>query len=128
MLTIILVVIIATIFDIVNEFINKIRKRRLDAGLITVIDTEAEPQFTVTNQQDEQILLVNESIQQHYTKKQAYLNIVQSLSIHRNFQKIFVVSSDEKQILCLNAIRFISLAWVILGHTYLFIGSFAGFF
>ncbi len=45
--------------------------------------------------------------------------IAAALSIFRNAKKIFHVTKNADHFDCLNAIRVISITWVIVGHTYL---------
>jgi hypothetical protein len=48
------------------------------------------------------------------------LKIIRSFSFYTNAKKVFNTSKSDDQLNCLHAIRFLSLAWVILGHTFAF--------
>ena len=43
-----------------------------------------------------------------------------SFSAYTNSIKLFTISKSNDQLDCLHAIRFLSISWVILGHTYAF--------
>ena len=47
--------------------------------------------------------------------------LLQAFSVKRNLPKIFnITSSSEGELSCLHGIRFLSMTWVILGHTFYF--------
>ena len=116
----------ATIFDILYEYTNKMKQRRLQESLITNIETEIESEPSLLNN-DYERLLVNVTLPNPvFLKQNICITLIQSFSAHRNFRKLFYVSKNENQLLCLNGIRFLSLSWVILGHTYLFIAPLTG--
>ena len=54
------------------------------------------------------------------------LKILLSFSAYTNVIKIFKISKSEGQLECLHGIRFFSMAWVVLGHTYAFSAALAG--
>ena len=48
------------------------------------------------------------------------MKILLSFSIYTNGKKILNVSQPSGTLTAINGIRFISMTWVILGHTYVF--------
>ncbi len=44
--------------------------------------------------------------------------ILLSFSAYSNTKRIFTIGNTDGQLECLNGVRFFSIAWVILGHTY----------
>jgi hypothetical protein len=117
----------ATVFDVLYKYINKKKQQRLNESLITNIETEIESQTSLLNN-DYERLLVNVTLPNPVVLKQNIcVTIIQAFSAHRNFKKLFQISTNEKsELLCLNGIRFLSLSWVILGHTYYFIAPLTG--
>ena len=56
------------------------------------------------------------------------LKMICSFSFYANAKKIFhTTKTENSQLSCLHAIRFLSLAWVILGHTFAFGINMTGF-
>ena len=55
------------------------------------------------------------------SKQSTFTRILLSFSAYTNTVKLFKVGKNADQLDCLNAIRFLSLCWVILGHSYSFI-------
>ena len=54
-------------------------------------------------------------------RKVSLHSIVKAFSIQRNLPKIFNISnSHESDLQCLHGLRFLSMTWVILGHTFYF--------
>ena len=54
-------------------------------------------------------------------RKQKWALVIYSFSITRNFQEIFFKpykSIKDKKFEIFNGLRFLSMAWIILGHTY----------
>lgn len=100
---------------------RRIKDKRREEGLITNIESEDEPQLSLLDNNDDhdRLVIVNVTSQ---SNKSIFLSMVHSFSAKRNLSKLFDVSStSENQLLCLNGIRFLSIAWVLLGHTYEFI-------
>lgn len=54
-------------------------------------------------------------------EKSKLLKALLNFSIYTNTVKLFKVSNSDDQLACINAIRFLSIGWVILGHTYVFL-------
>jgi peptidoglycan/LPS O-acetylase OafA/YrhL len=54
-----------------------------------------------------------------------FQKIVSSFSMINNAKKVFNTSSEDFHLKSLHAIRFISLSWVILGHTYGFLALYS---
>ena len=46
--------------------------------------------------------------------------IARALSVYRNGTKLFSTAGSQKTLGCLHGIRFISMSWVILGHSLVF--------
>jgi peptidoglycan/LPS O-acetylase OafA/YrhL len=53
--------------------------------------------------------------------KTKFQQLIRNVSLRTNIKKIFNTNTDHtSQLSCLHAIRFLSLAWVVLGHSCLF--------
>ncbi|XP_048480394.1 uncharacterized protein LOC105382199 [Plutella xylostella] len=72
-------------------------------GLLTIIST---------------IYDINSTIIQKRDKKQIS-KLYQSFSVYTNCRRLVTVSKNPKSIECLDGIRVLAMAWVILGHTYI---------
>ena len=60
-------------------------------------------------------------LKETFFKAEPYgLKMLRSFSFYTNARKVFSVSNNVDQLKCLHGIRFLSLSWVILGHTYAF--------
>ena len=54
-------------------------------------------------------------------QKDSLILLLQAFSVKRNLPKIFnITGSSEGDLSCLHGIRFLSMTWVILGHTFYF--------
>lgn len=53
------------------------------------------------------------------------LQIILCFSLYTNLKKLFTVRKGGDQLDCLHAIRFLSMGWVVLGHTFAFYLGFA---
>ena len=95
-------------------------------GCVMLIGTALEiliyrPQpkeISVTLDGDEAPILVKNPFQPedaHYV-----IQILLAFSIYTNTKKIFSTETTNAQISCLSGIRFLSMVWVILWHTYVF--------
>lgn len=49
-----------------------------------------------------------------------FFQIIMSFSAYTNLRKLFTINKTADQLDCLNGIRFLSMTWVVLGHTYAF--------
>ena len=68
--------------------------------------------YEIIKEEDENL------IQPEKIKNSLIIEILQGFSAIKNSKKIFDITNTEGQLECLNGIRFLSIAWVILGHTY----------
>ena len=101
------------------------KQQRLSQTTITTIEVEEEPRSSTSIDADE-IRLLNNKVPKRLDDNMS-VKIILTFSAYTNIRKIFHIPKDENQLLCLHAIRFISLSWVVLGHTYLFNFGFGGF-
>ncbi|CAH1788359.1 unnamed protein product [Owenia fusiformis] len=51
--------------------------------------------------------------------KDIFMKIVTSFSVYTNLPKVLNTSQGKGTLTCLNGVRFLSMSWVILGHTYI---------
>ena len=47
-------------------------------------------------------------------------NVLKSFSVYTNLKELFALEVNKNHLLTFDAIRVISLSWVILGHTIIF--------
>lgn len=92
------VVLAGTIYDIYGKSVSKYEKKL--KGLIP---------------DDEEKLLPEEK-----KEEPILFQILLCFSIYTNSKKLFTTTKVPGQIDCLHGIRFLSISWVILGHSYLF--------
>jgi len=52
-----------------------------------------------------------------------FVVVFQGFSLYIMFRKIFHVGENKDNLGCINGIRFLSMAWVVIGHTYLLISA-----
>lgn len=72
----------------------------------------------LTLDDDEKLILAKNAFDPedaHYSAK-----ILLAFSVYTNFGKIFATQTGAGHLGCVNGIRFLSMAWVIMGHTYVF--------
>ncbi|OQV21128.1 Nose resistant to fluoxetine protein 6 [Hypsibius exemplaris] len=74
---------------------------------------------------DSRELPVKERTHHHHPAKHAAKpeigilgEILMVFSIYTNTQKLLSVSSNDQSLTCIHGIRFLSMTWVVLGHTY----------
>ena len=110
----------ATIFDILYNLKNYIDKERIKKATIHVID--GEPNSSLLFNEERENLLINLT-QTDQIEDTFCIKMIRSFSAHKNLKKIFHIPKhiDENQLTCLHGIRFLSLMWVILGHSYVFV-------
>ncbi|CAJ0959873.1 unnamed protein product, partial [Mesorhabditis belari] len=73
-----------------------------------------------------QVKTLPEKEKKEYREKQhSFLKFILAFSIYTNGQQILKTDHGGKtdQIDCLHGMRFLSMAWIILGHTYYYIGT-----
>ena len=58
------------------------------------------------------------------TKTLSFQNCVKAFSALRNLKKICNITDSNEELSCLHGIRFLSMTWVILGHTFFFAMSY----
>ncbi|PAV56380.1 hypothetical protein WR25_15490 [Diploscapter pachys] len=56
-------------------------------------------------------------------KSSTFLKVILGYSVYRNGSEILKTSNKEGDIECLHGIRFLSMCWIILGHTYYYLGT-----
>ncbi len=61
-----------------------------------------------------------------FKESNVLLDILKTFSFYTNTIKLFNVSGNQDQLSCLHGIRFLSLGWVILGHSYSFVLGYVG--
>ncbi|RCN37202.1 hypothetical protein ANCCAN_16903 [Ancylostoma caninum] len=52
-----------------------------------------------------------------------FIRIILAYSMYTNGLEILRTGKKEGEVDCLHGIRFLSMCWIILGHTYYYIGS-----
>ncbi|VDK58560.1 unnamed protein product [Cylicostephanus goldi] len=52
-----------------------------------------------------------------------FIRIILAYSVYTNGQEILKTTKKEGEVNCLHGIRFLSMCWIILGHTYYYIGK-----
>jgi peptidoglycan/LPS O-acetylase OafA/YrhL len=56
---------------------------------------------------------------EHQSPKQsALMKLAIGFSLYTNTAKLFRITNNADQLGCLNGIRYLSIGWVVLGHTY----------
>jgi hypothetical protein len=101
------------------------KHQKLLETTITVIDTESSHNTSLMIEEDRERLLAHVSTVNH-SKECTSVKIIRTFSAYSNLKKIFNLPNDESQLLCLHGIRFLSLSWVVLGHSFVFILMFSG--
>ena len=48
----------------------------------------------------------------------AFVKLLLDMSIYGNFKRLFNIDKIEGQLDCLHGIRFLSMGWVVLGHSF----------
>ena len=65
--------------------------------------------------------VIEENLKIKSAKKEISLvTVIRAFSIIRNLKKIFCVADSSEELSCLHGIRFLSMTWIILGHTFYF--------
>ena len=77
-----------------------------------------------TDEESEQ--LVKKSVEKKKSKERLVFQVLLCFSAYTNAKKIYTIGNTDGQLECLNGIRFLSIAWVILGHTYRYMIPVAG--
>ncbi|XP_078581951.1 nose resistant to fluoxetine protein 6-like [Branchiostoma floridae x Branchiostoma japonicum] len=85
-------------------------------------ESEAQESDVTANLPDERTLLVNRLPRKetHATEEGMTGRILLCFSLYTNIGKVLSTKQAPGSIRCLHGIRFISMTWVILGHTYSF--------
>eukprot|EP00058_Branchiostoma_floridae_P006674 XP_002592162.1 hypothetical protein BRAFLDRAFT_88115 [Branchiostoma floridae] len=106
---------IGTVYDVI------IHQPRLMA-IKSQKESEAQGSDVTANLPDERTLLVNRlpHKETHATKEGMTGRILLCFSLYTNIGKLLSTKQAPGSIKCLHGIRFISMTWVILGHTYSF--------
>ena len=94
---------------------NRIRIRNLEE-LLAVNENpdsyDAKAEDTIDSSKD----LPSKSVQPTLNLN----SFVRAFSAIRNTKKIFSIKENDESLSCLHGIRFLSMTWVILGHTFYF--------
>ncbi|CAD5121781.1 DgyrCDS10258 [Dimorphilus gyrociliatus] len=111
-------VLIATIYDFFGAYFQS--KKTEDTEHLIAEDTTSINDFPEINN-------TNSNFRVYFSQNK--LGIVQdsilSFSLIKNLRSL-LVSDAQSDVACLHGIRFISLSWVVLGHTFLFVLSAIG--
>ena len=85
-------------------------------------NTESDPSsVNIEDQGTQETNIEHENKARNIQRKVSLHSIVKAFSIQRNLPKIFNISnSHESDLQCLHGLRFLSMTWVILGHTFYF--------
>lgn len=100
-----ILVLIGTFLDFYKIYLKQLfqNKRKTDKIFNEIIKEEEEHENLIKPEKIKNSLIIE---------------ILQGFSAIKNSKKIFDITNTEGQLECLNGIRFLSIAWVILGHTY----------
>ena len=111
-----------------KQIVNNYSQNMKSTGILNPIinDEETEKLVQVKEIKSKIFLILIISINLFYynlflENDSLFKEILLGFSAIKNTKKIFDIGNTEGQLECLNGIRFISIAWVILGHTYLFV-------
>ncbi|XP_011450645.3 nose resistant to fluoxetine protein 6 [Magallana gigas] len=74
--------------------------------------------------EDEKIPLLNHNSKEvHMESESTYEKLLLSFSVYSNAKKILSTRKTSETLTALNGIRFLSISWVVLGHTFAFVLS-----
>ncbi len=99
-----ILVLIGTFLDFYEIYLKKLFQNKRKTGQLF---------NKILNEEEDENLIQPEKI-----KNSLIIEILKDFSGIKNSKKIFDITNTEGQLECLNGIRFLSIAWVILGHTY----------
>ncbi|XP_071097623.1 nose resistant to fluoxetine protein 6-like [Haliotis cracherodii] len=129
----VVLLVMGTIYDVV--FIQLPRWYMLAAeekGLLNGTDTHTS--LNIKHKQEETTPLLNETGKPDFSQPQPSMcsKILLSFSVYTNASKLLSTKQAPGSLTAINGIRFLSITWVILGHTYVFglsaMGNFISFF
>ncbi|CAF0932692.1 unnamed protein product [Brachionus calyciflorus] len=104
-------VLIGTIYDLFNQYSYEYHLKYIYNT--TIIQTETGN--VINDDEKERIIKTY-----HEETESSLMKILLGFSIYTNAKKLFSITKSDDQLQCLHAIRFLSIAWVVLGHTYLY--------
>ena len=117
--SIVSLILLATVVDIYKSFVNSSHfrneiKEMFGQGLgESINETEVDR-------------LISNNLEEHYQIETKLMQLISNLSLRNNIKRVFNTKvENNSQLACLHAIRFLSLAWVILGHSYGFMFMFS---
>ena len=115
-----LLVLIGTLYDLVKLYIRRIVFER-ESRTITFQFTDD----SVNLNEETQNLINSITEQTFFSDESTFSKFMSNFSIYSNSIIVFKDSTETSRLRCLHAIRVLSLAWVVLGHTYGFIIMFS---
>lgn len=113
-------IIIGTLFDLIKLYIRRIIFLR-ESRTITFQFTDD----SINLNEETQNLIASITEESFFSDESTFSKILSNFSIYSNSIIVFKDSMETSRLRCLHAIRVLSLAWVILGHTYGFITMFS---
>ncbi|CAF0871536.1 unnamed protein product [Brachionus calyciflorus] len=118
--SIVVLVLLCTLYDLIKRFSYQIKCQNLSNNSTVVVNSETDELISTTNQENQNIDN-EESFMLSIMHEPIFSQILISISAYTNTKKLFKVNSSKSEdFKCFHAIRVLSLAWVILGHSYIF--------
>lgn len=113
-------ILIGTLFDLIKLYIRRIIFLR-ESRTITFQFTDD----SINMNEETQNLIASITEESFFSDESTFSKLLSNFSIYSNSIIVFKDSTETSRLRCLHAIRVLSLAWVILGHTYGFITMFS---
>lgn len=113
-------ILIGTLFDLIKLYIRRIVFLR-ESRTITFQFTDD----SINMNEETQNLIASITEESFFSDESTFSKLLSNFSIYSNSIIVFKDSTETSRLRCLHAIRVLSLAWVILGHTYGFITMFS---